>query len=64
MAKKRIKHNGVIMCIPDLHTPFEHPDAFAFTKYIKNKYKPTLIINGGDEVDFSQISFHKSLTIF
>lgn len=49
-----------IMCISDQHFPFEHPDTFAFLAAIKRKYKPTLVINGGDEIDQHSLSFHDS----
>lgn len=58
--KKRIAHKGTILVIPDLHCPFEHPDALDFLKYLKTKYKPTLFINLGDEIDNHAISFHDS----
>lgn len=42
---------AIVMCIPDTHIPFEHPDALSFVKTIRNKYKPSVIIHAGDEVD-------------
>lgn len=49
-----------ILTISDQHMPYEHPDMFRFLAAIKKKYKPTLIINGGDEVDGHALSFHDS----
>lgn len=49
-----------ILCISDQHMPFEHPDMFKFLAAIKKKYKPTLVINIGDEIDQHDLSFHDS----
>lgn len=49
-----------ILNISDQHAPFQHPDMLRFLSAIKKKYKPTLIINGGDEVDAHSLSFHDS----
>jgi len=40
-----------ILCIPDLHIPFEHSDALEFVCGIRDAYKPDIIVNLGDEVD-------------
>lgn len=48
------------MCISDQHMPYEHKDMFRFLQAVKRKYKPTLIINGGDEIDGHALSFHDS----
>jgi UDP-2,3-diacylglucosamine pyrophosphatase LpxH len=37
--------------ISDLHIPFQHSQAFRFLRELKREYKPTLIVNVGDEVD-------------
>lgn len=42
---------SVVMAIPDLHCPFEHPDALAFLKAVRDKIKPDYIVNLGDEID-------------
>jgi len=47
-----------ILVISDLHAPFEHPDTVKFLEAIKKKYKPTLTILTGDEVDNHAISYH------
>lgn len=49
-----------ILVISDLHIPYHHKDAFKFLLAVKKKYKPTRIINIGDEVDNHGISFHDS----
>lgn len=49
-----------ILNVSDQHAPYEHPDMFDFLAAIKKKYKPTLIINGGDEIDQHALSFHDS----
>jgi hypothetical protein len=40
--------------------PFEHPDMFKFLAAIKKKFKPTLVVNIGDEIDNHDLSFHDS----
>jgi predicted phosphodiesterase len=50
----------VILFISDLHAPYQHKDAIAFLAAIKKKYKPTKVINVGDEVDYHAMSFHAS----
>ncbi len=52
-------NNRILVC-SDLHIPYHHKDAFEFLRYIKKDFKPTRIINIGDEVDNHAISFHKS----
>lgn len=59
LNKKKLD-TRVIMCISDQHMPYEHPDMFEFLAAIKKKYKPTLVVNGGDEVDAHALSFHDS----
>lgn len=49
-----------ILVISDLHIPYQHRDAFAFLAAVKKKYKPTVVISSGDEVDFHAMSFHDS----
>ena len=49
-----------ILCISDQHAPYHHPDMFRFLAAIKRKYKPTFVVNGGDEVDAHALSFHDS----
>lgn len=47
-----------ILLISDQHAPHSHPDMLRFLAAIKKKYQPTLVINGGDEVDAAALSFH------
>lgn len=44
-------HGDIVLAIPDLHCPFQHPDAFDFLRAVKIKYKPTKIVFLGDEID-------------
>lgn len=46
----------VVLAIPDLHCPFEHPDALEFLKTVRDKFKPTKIVCLGDEADFAGFS--------
>ena len=50
--------NSRILCISDIHAPFQHHDTYPFLKAIKAKYKPDRIICLGDEISGNQISFH------
>lgn len=52
------KSKQVILVIGDLHCPYEHPDTVAFLTAVKKKYKPTRVVQLGDEVDFHSLSFH------
>lgn len=52
--------NDIILCIGDLHCPFQHIDAFAFLAEIKKVCKPTRIILMGDEIDGNSFSFHNA----
>lgn len=45
-----------VLVIPDLHIPFDHPDAFDFLTWLKDKYKPTDVVCLGDEVDMHAMS--------
>ena len=47
-----------ILVISDQHIPHHHQDMMAFLRAIKKKYKPTRILNIGDEVDSHAISYH------
>lgn len=49
-----------ILVIPDLHAPFQHPDAFKFLDAVNEKYLPQKVVQLGDEVDGHTISFHQS----
>jgi len=58
MRIKRDYREDVILMVPDLHIPYEHPDALEFIKAVKKSYTPNLVINLGDMLDFHAISFH------
>jgi hypothetical protein len=47
-----------ILIIPDLHTPFHHPDAFHFLESMKETFLPQKVVCLGDEVDNHCLSFH------
>lgn len=49
-----------ILVISDQHMPYEHPDMFDFLEAVKKKFKPTMVVNIGDEVDKHALSFHDS----
>ena len=49
-----------ILCISDMHIPYDHPDALDFLEAIKEAYQPDLVVSLGDLADFHGISFHSS----
>jgi hypothetical protein len=49
-----------VLCIPDLHCPYHHPDAFKFLDSVANKYQPDKVVCLGDEIDGHSFSFHTS----
>lgn len=51
---------GSIVVMPDLHAPYHHRHALAFMTAVRDKYKPDLVINLGDEADKHAMSFHDS----
>ncbi len=57
------RRNRLYDCIavmPDLHAPYHHRHALAFMKAVRDKYKPDLVVNLGDEADKHAMSFHDS----
>lgn len=52
--------SSVILVIPDQHAPYHHPDALDFLIEVAAQFKPTLVINLGDETDGHAMSFHDS----
>lgn len=46
---KQSAYNDCILVIPDLHAPYQHKGALDFLSDMKRKYKPTRIVNMGDE---------------
>jgi hypothetical protein len=49
-----------ILFLSDTHAPYHHPDLIEFLKSMKDRFKPTSIIHGGDEIDQHALSFHDS----
>lgn len=41
----------IVLAIPDMHHPFVHPDALAFLCFIRDKFKPDVVVCLGDELD-------------
>ena len=56
---KKNKHNK-ILCLADLHLPFEHKDVIPFLKAIKDKFKPDTVVDLGDTTDHQALNFHDS----
>lgn len=52
--------NQTVLVISDIHEPYSHPDTIPFLTAIKEKYKPTEVIQTGDELDYHQLSYHDS----
>lgn len=50
------KGKETVLAVSDLQMPFEHKDSLEFLKWVKGKYKPTVVVNIGDEVDMSALS--------
>lgn len=51
---------STILYFTDTHAPYHHPDLLDFLITMKDLYRPTMIIHGGDEVDHHALSFHNS----
>jgi hypothetical protein len=49
-----------ILFLTDNHAPYHHPDLIPFLSMLKDKYKPTMTVHGGDENDMHAMSFHDS----
>ena len=45
-----------ILVISDCHFPFAHPDWHGYLTKLKSKYKPTHVIQIGDETDMHSIN--------
>jgi hypothetical protein len=52
--------SSCILFFTDSHAPYHHPDLLQFLEKVADTYEPTMIINGGDEVDNHALSFHNS----
>lgn len=59
-GKVKASPNKSILVIPDLHAPYEHPDALEFLIAVAAKYRPDTVINLGDETDNHALSYHES----
>lgn len=51
---------AIVMHVPDLHAPFMHPDAAAFIQAAQAKFKPTVTVLAGDELDQHALSDYTS----
>lgn len=49
-----------ILVIPDQHAPYQHPDFLRFLCTVRDNFKPDLVLNLGDELDYHAMSFHDS----
>lgn len=49
-----------ILVIPDIHAPYQHPDTLEFLAAVTGKYRPTTVVNLGDETDHHGLSYHDS----
>jgi hypothetical protein len=57
---KEYSLNESVLIIPDMHSPYQHPDTIPFLVAVRNKYKPDRVVNLGDETDKHGLSFHDS----
>lgn len=48
----RQKRRSCVLAIPDLQQPFAHQDAFDFIRRLTKEFRPTTVVNMGDEIDF------------
>jgi hypothetical protein len=60
VAKSINVKGKAVLLIGDTHIPYEHPQYLDFCKLVYKSYKCSLAIHMGDELDFHDISFHKS----
>ena len=54
--KTETRHRSIVLAISDLHAPFNHCDALAFLKAVKQRFKPNVFVQLGDEADFAAFS--------
>jgi hypothetical protein len=52
------KAGSIVMHVPDLHCPFMREDAAEFIQAAQEKFKPTVTVLAGDELDQHAISAH------
>lgn len=55
-----VNRNSRILFLQDKHCPHHHPDTYHFLAALKDKYRPTWVIDVGDETDGHPISYHES----
>lgn len=46
-----LNKQSVVLIIPDLHCPFQHPDALDFLRTVKRRFHPSKFVCLGDEID-------------
>lgn len=51
-----VRASNRVLVIPDLHCPFEHPDALPFLMAVRDAYKTNLTVCEGDEIDAASMS--------
>jgi hypothetical protein len=49
-----------VLIISDLHIPYSVRGYLRFLKKLKKQFKPDIVINIGDEIDYHALSFHPS----
>ena len=47
---------ATVVAVPDLHCPFQHPDALRFTSAVLDRVAPDRIVMLGDEIDSHAVS--------
>jgi hypothetical protein len=47
---------SIVLVLPDLHSPAVHPDAIPFLQAVRQRFKPNVFLQLGDEVDFQALS--------
>lgn len=52
--------NKRVLFISDTHIPYSVPGYIKFLNHLKAKFKPDIVIHGGDELDYHAVSFHDS----
>jgi len=60
MLKLDVRNKRVLF-ISDTHIPYSVSGYLLFLKDLKEKFKPEIVIHGGDEIDYHAISFHDSI---
>lgn len=46
----------IVLVIPDIHIPFQHPDAFDFLQCVSEELRPTRVVSIGDSLDMHALS--------